>query len=113
MTPETPTLFFMPHCEAILYDSLLRTNWQPLNLRRMALFGNSFTKYAEYVSEAGGSIGSVKIQEVARCMLESTKFVREVGVEWEFGEEETGLELFQAFHDTSWHFFDVDDRTDL
>ncbi|XP_078179139.1 sensitivity to red light reduced protein (SRR1) [Carex rostrata] len=113
VTPETPTLFFMPHCEAVLYDSLLRTNWQPSNLRRMAVIGNSFTKYARYVSEAGKSIGSVKIQEVARCVLESRNFVREVGVEWEFCGEETGLDLFQAFHDTSWHFFNVEGGTDL
>jgi hypothetical protein len=103
----------MPHCEAVLYDSLLRTNWQPLNLRRMAMIGNSFTKYARYVSETCESVGSVKIKEVARCMLESRRFVKEVVIEWEIGGEEPGLDLFQAFHDTSWHFFDVDDRTDL
>lgn len=77
------------------------------------MIGNSFTKYERYVSEAGKSIGSVKIQEVARCVLESRNFVREVGVEWEFCGEETGLDLFQAFHDTSWHFFDVEGGTDL
>ncbi|KAJ4772772.1 Protein SENSITIVITY TO RED LIGHT REDUCED 1 [Rhynchospora pubera] len=111
--PETPTLFFMPHCEAVLYNSLLRTNWHPTNLRRMVVIGNSFREYVRYVSEAGNCVGSVIIEKVARCVLESTKFAREVEVELELGREETELGLFQAFHDTCWHFFDVNDDSDL
>ncbi|KAJ3687673.1 hypothetical protein LUZ61_016837 [Rhynchospora tenuis] len=113
VTPETPTLFFMPHCEAVLYNSLLRTNWLPSNLRRMVVIGNSFREYVRYVSEAGKCVGSVKIEKVAGCVLESTKFAREVEVELELGREETDLGLFQAFHDTCWHFFDVNDDSDL
>ncbi|KAF9612342.1 hypothetical protein IFM89_039060 [Coptis chinensis] len=44
-----PTMFFMPHCEAVLYDNLLRANWRPENLNKMVLFGNNFEKYEQYV----------------------------------------------------------------
>lgn len=42
-----PTLFYMPHCEAVLYDNLLASNWSPTALPRLAILGNSFKTYAE------------------------------------------------------------------
>jgi len=35
-----PTLFYMPHCEAVLYDNLLASNWSPTALPRLAILGN-------------------------------------------------------------------------
>lgn len=32
---DRPTLFYMPHCEAKLYDSLLRANWSVEQLSKM------------------------------------------------------------------------------
>ncbi|RZC71281.1 hypothetical protein C5167_034480 [Papaver somniferum] len=46
-----PTMFFMPHCEAVLYDNLLQANWKAEFLNRIVLFGNSFEKYAESILE--------------------------------------------------------------
>jgi hypothetical protein len=54
----------------------------------------SFTKYARYITEVSESIRSVKIQEVARCLLESRRFVKKIGVVWEIGEEEACFDLF-------------------
>ncbi|KAJ3676390.1 hypothetical protein LUZ60_003802 [Juncus effusus] len=105
---KEPTIFFMPHCEAELYNSLLEANW-PSDLNRMVLIGNSFSQYCNYVFEAGKiNGGSVKIERVAKRLLEieRRKFVREIGIELELGEE-MELGFHQAFHDTSWHFFEV------
>ena len=35
-----PTLFYMPHCEAVLYDNLLKANWSPSALPHVAVLGN-------------------------------------------------------------------------
>eukprot|EP00898_Chlorokybus_atmophyticus_P002965 jgi/Chlat1/366/Chrsp10S01486 len=42
---DRPTLFYMPHCEAHLYDNLLRANWTALE--RLIVLGNSFNHYHE------------------------------------------------------------------
>jgi hypothetical protein len=34
------TLFYMPHCEAGLYDNLLAANWSRAALPRIAILGN-------------------------------------------------------------------------
>ncbi|KAE8711957.1 Protein SENSITIVITY TO RED LIGHT REDUCED 1 [Hibiscus syriacus] len=47
---KKPTLFFMPHCEAELYNNLLQANWGVDALNRVALFGNSFETYEQHVS---------------------------------------------------------------
>jgi len=41
----TPTLFFMPHCEAELYEGVLAANWNPVTLNNVAILGNSFEEY--------------------------------------------------------------------
>ena len=45
------TLFIMPHCEASLYDAVLRANWGGA-LLRVAILGNSFREYADSSSHA-------------------------------------------------------------
>lgn len=45
---EAPMFFFMPHCEAVLYEGLLRANWAaPESLRGHAVLGNNFETYVE------------------------------------------------------------------
>ncbi|UPR01071.1 SRR1 domain-containing protein [Chloropicon primus] len=39
------TLFYMPHCEACLYDSLLKANWTRSQLPNLVILGNSFASY--------------------------------------------------------------------
>ncbi|KAF9596864.1 hypothetical protein IFM89_013912 [Coptis chinensis] len=98
-----PTMFFMPHCEAVLYDNLLQANWRPENLNQMVLFGNSFEKYEQYVSEFKNSV----IVDSARFVLGVRRFSVEVGV------DVVSDDFFRAFHDSSWHFFKLDPQKEL
>ncbi|KAK1548967.1 hypothetical protein Q3G72_008921 [Acer saccharum] len=50
-----PTIFYMPHCEAELYDNLLQAN-QGVMLKGMVLLGNSFETYEQHVSEYKSSV---------------------------------------------------------
>jgi hypothetical protein len=36
------TLFYMPHCEAPLYNDVMDANWSPERLRNIAVLGNSY-----------------------------------------------------------------------
>lgn len=72
---KKPTLFFMPHCEAVLYDNLLETNWRMEQLNQMVVFGNSFKQYEQFVSEFKSSV----VANSARYVLEATKFAEEIG----------------------------------
>ncbi|XP_058103906.1 protein SENSITIVITY TO RED LIGHT REDUCED 1 [Magnolia sinica] len=100
---EEPTLFFMPHCEAVLYDNLIEANWRPERLNRIVVFGNSFGHYRRVVSEFKGSA----IADSARHVLAVGRFVEEVGI------ETVSDDFFRAFHETSWHFFDLDPGMDM
>ncbi|XP_052166296.1 protein SENSITIVITY TO RED LIGHT REDUCED 1-like [Oryza glaberrima] len=49
---DEPILFYMPHCEASLYDALLAANWEPPSLlRHVCMMGNSFHNYAIQAEE--------------------------------------------------------------
>ncbi|XP_078438366.1 sensitivity to red light reduced protein (SRR1) [Wolffia australiana] len=75
---DRPMLFYMPHCEAALYDNLLEVNLgRILSMGRMAVLGNSFSEYGRFAEE--GLKGSGSDREKAR-----------------------------AFNETSWHFFRLD-----
>lgn len=92
---EKPTLFFMPHCEAELYDNLIELNWKERSLDRIALFGNSFEMYA-LNSEFKGSL----VLRCAKHVVAVSKFADEFKI--------TAVsDLFASFHDSSWHFFDA------
>ncbi|KAK4754479.1 hypothetical protein SAY87_002583 [Trapa incisa] len=88
-----PTLFFMPHCEADLYNNLLQANWSADSLKRIALFGNSFHTY-KLASELNGSI-----VQSAKHVLAAAEFADEFKVEI------VSDDFLRAFHDSSWHFF--------
>lgn len=109
---KAPTLFFMPHCEVQLYDNLLNANWGCESLNKMVILGNSFGEYERYVEERRGLGGgwSVKVEEVGRRVIGSRRFVREVGME---GGVDGDDGFFRAFHDISWHFFDVGNDADM
>ncbi|KAI4342792.1 hypothetical protein MLD38_027373 [Melastoma candidum] len=97
----SPTLFFMPHCEAKLYDNLLRANWNTGKLSRLVLFGNSFQKYGENAELGAFRCGS------ARHVLAATPFT----VQFEIPKCEG--EFLRAFNDSSWHFFSKISDTEL
>uniref|UniRef100_A0A5B7B414 SRR1-like domain-containing protein n=1 Tax=Davidia involucrata TaxID=16924 RepID=A0A5B7B414_DAVIN len=96
-----PTLFFMPHCEAELYDNLLQANWRVDFLNHIVLFGNSFESYEQYVSLNSTVVHSRK------HILAVRRFVKELEI------KTVSDDYFPAFHDSSWHFFSLDPETEL
>jgi len=98
-----PTLFFMPHCEAELYNNLLRANWNPNLLKNMVLFGNSFEAYEQHVSLCKTS----PVMYLVGHILAARSFTNEVKV------ETISDDYYNAFHDSSWHFFSPVYETEL
>lgn len=96
-----PTLFFMPHCEAELYNNLLQANWTPESLNRMILFGNSFEEYQQNVSMYKN------IVDFTTHILAAQRFADEFRIEM------VSDEYFPAFHDSSWHFFSPSHEMEL
>lgn len=99
-----PTLFYMPHCEASLYDALLDANWA--QLRRVCVLGNSFRRYA-LQAEENRSGPAAK----AKLVLQAEQLAWEERVD-EAGDVDEGDGFARAFNETSWHFFEVDDHVD-
>lgn len=98
-----PTLFFMPHCEADLYDNLLQVNWGVDKLNRIVLFGNSFEAYEHHVSVFNNS----DLVDSRKHILAVRRFTKEFIVS-AFSDD-----FFRAFHGSSWHFFGLNPETDL
>ncbi|XP_059651984.1 protein SENSITIVITY TO RED LIGHT REDUCED 1 [Cornus florida] len=90
-----PMLFYMPHCEAELYDNLLQANWRVDLLNHIVLFGNSFETYEQHVS----IIKNSTIVDLRKHILAVRSFTKEFGI------ETPSDDYFRAFHDSSWHFF--------
>ena len=90
------TLFYMPHCEAVLYNALLGANWDLERLPNLVILGNSFASYKTIWGRPSGSDFGVeypKLFSAARCS-------REVPVPTSFNLTEAS-----AFNDMSFHFF--------
>ncbi|PIM98676.1 hypothetical protein CDL12_28839 [Handroanthus impetiginosus] len=90
-----PTLFFMPHCEAELYDNLLEANWGVDQLNRIIVFGNSFGEYEQHVSLCKSS----DMARARKHILAVRSFAEEFKVTT-FSDDS-----FRAFNGSSWHFF--------
>ncbi|KAG2299775.1 hypothetical protein Bca4012_011392 [Brassica carinata] len=88
-----PSLFFMPHCEANLYNNMLQANWRMDRLSRIVLFGNSFQMYEEQV------ILDEEVIRATKRIIAARRFTSEFAI------ETVSDDYFPAFHDTSWHFF--------
>ncbi|KAG8066989.1 hypothetical protein GUJ93_ZPchr0005g15927 [Zizania palustris] len=105
---DEPTLFYMPHCEASLYDALLAANSEPPSqLRRVCVLGNSFRRYAIQAEEnrSGPAAKAKHVLAAERLVLEE-RFDETGGVDDD--------DVFvRAFNETSWHFFEVVDDVDL
>jgi len=88
------SLFYMPHCEAVLYDNLLRANWTRQKLPRLAILGNSFQMYVDrWDFKARDAIGR------PHFILAVIKYTSEIVL----GNADAG-EL-QGFNDMSFHTF--------
>ncbi|CAL5381301.1 unnamed protein product [Camellia sinensis] len=98
-----PTLFFMPHCEAELYDNLLQANWRSDMLNRIILFGNSFETYEQY----GSVFKNSNVVNLRKHILAVRRFTKEFGI------KTVSDDYFRAFHDLSWHFFSIDPEMEL
>ncbi|KAH0711762.1 hypothetical protein KY289_007721 [Solanum tuberosum] len=116
-----PTMFFMPHCDAELYENLLEANWRHDLLSNMTLFGNSFEAYEEHVSECK----ILRLADSRKHILAIRQFVKELPIDSrkqivalrQFVKERSidpfSDDVFRAFHGSSWHFFDIDPHSDL
>ncbi|KAJ1286814.1 hypothetical protein BS78_03G381000 [Paspalum vaginatum] len=105
---EEPTLFYMPHCEASLYDALLAANWDsPAQLRRLCVLGNSFRRYALQAEEnrSGPAAKAAHVLAAQRFACEERA--------GEAGDLDDDDWFARAFNETGWHFFEVDDGVDL
>lgn len=98
-----PTLFYMPHCEAELYDNLLHANWRVDLLNHIILFGNSFEGYEQYVSVFKNSAGV----SLRKHLLAARRFTEEFGI------KTVSDDYYRALNDMSWHFFSVDPHVEL
>ncbi|BAF16391.1 protein SENSITIVITY TO RED LIGHT REDUCED 1 [Oryza sativa Japonica Group] len=107
---DEPTLFYMPHCEASLYDALLAANWEPPSqLRHVCVLGNSFRNYAIQAEENRSGPAAR-----AKHVLAAERFAWEERVSEKGGVDDDDDDVFnRAFNETSWHFFEVDDAADL
>jgi hypothetical protein len=96
-----PTMFFMPHCESMLYDNLLQANWALLN--HVVLFGNSFDIYENNLSYFKNSA----IADSTTHISAVRKFTKEFKI------QTVSADYFGAFHSSSWHFFSLVLETEL
>lgn len=98
-----PTLFYMPHCEAQLYDNLLQANWAGELLNRIVLFGNSFQEYQQ-MSE----FTNFAVISSSRHILAAREFADEYAID-----TVSDGYFAAAFRDSSWHFFRPDLESEL
>lgn len=98
-----PTLFFMPHCEAELYDNLLEANWEVDKLNHLIIFGNSFGAYEQHASLCMSSA----VTNSRKHVLAAMSFTKEFRIN-SFSDD-----YFRAFNGSSWHFFGLDTASDL
>ncbi|KAG0617167.1 hypothetical protein M758_5G169500 [Ceratodon purpureus] len=91
-----PTLFYMPHCGASLYNNVLEENQDPWCLGWISILGNSFLRYQD-------SWGVFPKPKHARpdCLLGMQPHVTEHPV------NAASFPCVSAFNDMSWHLFPV------
>lgn len=98
-----PTMFFMPHCEAELYDNLLQANWKAEMLNRIVLFGNSFLLYQQH----GLIVKNSTVIDSRKHVLAVRRFTKEFEI------NTAPEDYFRAFNGSSWHFFCLDPESDF
>ncbi|KAJ0740264.1 putative SRR1-like protein [Helianthus annuus] len=89
-----PIMFFMPHCEAELFDNLPKTNWKHDRLNKIILFGNSFEKYEQHHSVVRGSM----LDESRKHLLALRPFTKEFEI------STVSDDYLRAFQGSSWQF---------
>lgn len=99
-TATSATLFYMPHCDASLYDDVLDKNWDPLSLSRIAFLGNSFA--AMHERWCGPSFRRRAGKPTRVLALVDHGLVTEEPL------HSAGFGVKTAFNDTSLHIFAAD-----
>ena len=92
---KSPTLFFMPHCDADLTCALLHENIKAGTLRNVIILGNSIKKYAEqYALDR-----SRKELEIFAALVETQSTTFETPL------QDSDFPVIGAFNDLSLHTF--------
>jgi hypothetical protein len=91
-----PTLFYMPHCGAALYNSLLHENLDPWRLGWVSILGNSFQRYQD-----SWSVSPQPKHARPDCLLAMQKHATEHSV------NAASFPCLSAFNDMSWHLFPI------
>ena len=121
-TIDRPTLFFLPHCPAVLLNNILSANWTTANLNKILILGDSFSaikndvtfgcKTLLFLKHLMAIIHSHKI--VGEIPLPKPEILREMPhSEPEICEQSANLYerpyvYVKAFSEISWHFFPSD-----
>jgi hypothetical protein len=92
-----PTLFYMPHCGASLYNSVLEENLDPWRLGWISILGNSFQRYQD-----SWSVFPKPKHARPDCLLGIQPHVTEHPV------NAASFPCLSAFNDMSWHLFPTD-----
>ena len=86
-----PTFFFMPHCPAYLYDSVLQANWDPDLLSKIVILGSSFNILRKKMNP-----------EIIMSLMSATKFTKEFAIKTN--------NPSHFLHNMSWEFFKIDQQ---
>jgi hypothetical protein len=128
-----PTLFFMPHCEAVLTDALLEANAAAGTLHNVVVLGNRFSGYHASWALAGGkqpgrsrSGGAVPAAAAAAATAAAQRSADDggggparpgtmlrlcqAGAVCELAVGECGFPVASAFNDLGLHWFPLDWR---
>ena len=99
------TLFYLPHCEAVLASALLEANVAAGTLHNVLLLGNRFSGYVDRFAGGGGHMGGGSAGQPrpeALLALCAAGAVRELRV------EERRFPVVSAFNDAALHCFPED-----
>lgn len=92
-----PTLFYMPHCDCHLYNNLLKANWGPRQLCKIAILGNSFRAYAQRWALPSKKNSPDRPHELLAVSASGTAL--------ELPVDEADFPVTSAFNDLSLHLF--------
>lgn len=116
---EQPTLFWMPHCEAVLTDALLAANAAAGTLHNVVVLGNRFSGYQDRwaLSQRAQqpSSGSTSSADSSSSSERPDTMLRlcERGAVHEMRIDECGFPAASAFNDLGLHSFSLDWRQHL
>lgn len=109
---EQPTLFWMPHCEAVLTDALLTANAAAGTLHNVVILGNRFSGYRDSWAlrqraqqAASGSGSDDKDSSAVSERPETMLRLCECGAVQELRIDECGFPVASAFNDLGLHSF--------